>query len=605
MKKYLFILLAIIPFLAVAQEEDVYNESVTVTGTYRPVIDLQPKINVAPAVPDPDTTLRHQFSYHNNSAHRMTSLFQPSLIKAARVIGEPRTKLYNNYFKLGLGNHWSPYFEAYLHSTTDRNSNYGAYVTHHSHWGNIGNEDDPADYYGPAHASQTDLKLFYNRLQDNRRRWSTSFDYQNDYNLYYGFNDQTLAAIGNPDWVRGKLSTSQYRATYNYLRWNGSVANIDSAALGYHAAAHLGDMFGTYGQNEFHLALDGHADYAFTIAGKYNGRAGLALTYDGIFQRYEADPDHMPLGYGYSSPMPVFYDTLRYGRNLVGINPYGNLLIAGINIHAGLRLNVGNYNYSDSVQCFVFPDVVLSRSFFRDRFGITLGATGKQYADTWNSIRLLNPYMAPGYDLRGPRKTFVFLDLRYTPTSRFEATAEVCYGWLRDLNMYQLDERYALNNVYMPHIEQLQGFEFGLNMAYNYNEMLALTLGGRYYNQHSSVNEPMLFGLTYEAYLGANVNIRDKFLIRLQSHLYSAMDAHYHFQYTEGFLPLEKPLQIVDKQIPVRFGLNLELEYRHTRALSFFARIDNLTWQRYYYFLNYPTQRGVATLGLTYTFPNK
>ena len=53
------------------------------------------------------------------------------------------------------------------------------------------------------------------------------------------------------------------------------------------------------------------------------------------------------------------------------------------------------------------------------------------------------------------------------------------------------------------------------------------------------------------------------------------------------------------------YGVNAEVEYRHNRALSFFLKMDNLAFQRYYFWANYPSQRGLFILGLTYTIPHK
>ena len=56
--------------------------------------------------------------------------------------------------------------------------------------------------------------------------------------------------------------------------------------------------------------------------------------------------------------------------------------------------------------------------------------------------------------------------------------------------------------------------------------------------------------------------------------------------------------------LPMRYGINAEVEYRHNRALSFFLKMDNLAFQRYYYWAHYPSQRGLFIGGLTYTIPH-
>jgi hypothetical protein len=81
------------------------------------------------------------------------------------------------------------------------------------------------------------------------------------------------------------------------------------------------------------------------------------------------------------------------------------------------------------------------------------------------------------------------------------------------------------------------------------------------------------------------------------------MDLNYEDKWLfhlEGDL-LGKTLADNGDELPMRYGINAEVEYRHNRALSFFLKMDNLAFQRYFYWANYPSQRGLFILGLTYT----
>ncbi len=125
--------------VALAQDtvNGVYNERVVVVGSFKPVLEETQKVNVAPAITDTAPQLQHNFSYQI-TPKRLTSLFVPTRIKAARVIGEPTTRLYNNYLKLGLGNYWSPLLEAYYNSTRNKTMTYRGYLNHRSSWGTTG-----------------------------------------------------------------------------------------------------------------------------------------------------------------------------------------------------------------------------------------------------------------------------------------------------------------------------------------------------------------------------------------------------------------------------------------------------------------------------------
>ena len=87
--------------------------------------------------------------------------------------------------------------------------------------------------------------------------------------------------------------------------------------------------------------------------------------------------------------------------------------------------------------------------------------------------------------------------------------------------------------------------------------------------------------------LRADVNYHDKWFFHLEGQLLGKM-------YADNY-----------EVLPMRYGVAAEVEYRHNRALSFFLRMDNLAFQRYWYWSNYPSQRGLFIGGLTYTIPHK
>ena len=163
------------------EEKQTYNENVIVTGKYKPSIEMMNKVNVPPSAFDTATKLQHNFAY-DLQPQRMTSLFTPSRIKAARIIAEPKSRLYNNYIKLGMGNYWSPLLEASYSSTNDRLTTYGAMLQHHSSWGSIGDKDNADEYYGANHFAQTALELFGHHLYRGGMQLYGTFHYDNDYN---------------------------------------------------------------------------------------------------------------------------------------------------------------------------------------------------------------------------------------------------------------------------------------------------------------------------------------------------------------------------------------------------------------------------------------
>lgn len=569
-----------------AQNDDVYNESVVVKGSYTPVITLQEKLNFPAVITDTLGRMEHTFQY-SISPTRLKALYEPSRIKAARIIGEPTTKLYNNYFRLGFGNYWSPLADLYWSSTRDQLKTYGVRLNHRSSWDkltNVGPADvhsDAARNYGPNPFSNTGITLFGKYIVRDLLQLSTDLSYENDYHLYYGFNDSTLMAQMNT--VRDSIQVSDYRAIYHLAEWNVGVKNmeLDAKKLGYAANLHLGDLWSLYGQNEFNLNLSGDVHYGFNIKNKYKGVAYLHAEWDGY--THSLRPDGLPLGYRF---VPTA-DTVRGYRNIVKLNPYVDFMFRGLQFHAGFTAGWDAFTSDTATTFRFFPDVVVSKSLFKDNLVVSLGATGGFDANNWNTIRTINPYVVPGSEQRATRHYDFVGHVRWTLSKKLEANAEVSYQMMRDDLTFLLDTDYCLQNVYRPYYFANNRLTVGGTVAFVNDEMLTLRGGGHYYI-YSLVDDSVLyFRPTWDALLAADVNYHNKWFLHLEGQLLGSMTGVY------------------GETLPMRYGVNAEVEYRHNRALSFFLRMDNLAFQRYWYWSNYPSQRGLFLAGLTYTIPHK
>ncbi|MBK7479198.1 MAG: hypothetical protein IPI69_05320 [Bacteroidales bacterium] len=52
---------------------------------------------------------------------------------------------------------------------------------------------------------------------------------------------------------------------------------------------------------------------------------------------------------------------------------------------------------------------------------------------------------------------------------------------------------------------------------------------------------------------------------------------------------------------PVHVNLGLSAEYRYTRILSFWVKVDNVSWNRYYEWAFYPSQMFNIMAGFSYS----
>lgn len=596
-------------------DSNVYNERVVVTSRYKPVVEESTKINVAPSITDTVSTITKSFTY-DITTRRLTSLYEPSRIKAARIIGEPATRLYNNYLKLGMGNYWSPLAELYFNSLRNPNKTYGISATHRSSWGRIGRPCDSVPsptHYGQAPFSLTDINLFGKLITNNNLQLSANVGYENDFNRYYGFTDSTLFAVRGIDRDSLKRLNEDYKAVYNLASLNVGVKtlNTDVNALGYEANLNVQDLFASYSQNELNINVDGNIHYGFTLAQKYKGVAYLHLTYQGFLQNF--NPITLPYGFDAALDAALLNRDDSTGRsvlasssfkNLYKANPYLDFIFNGLQIHAGGVVAVDAFNVP-SGKVHIYPDASVSKSFFNQLLMATLAAEGNIDANSWNVIRQVNPYVAPNALALATSHYDFSARVRLNISKKMDLNVYGTYSMLNDDLSFRLDDSYELHNVFTPVYDSLTRLKVGGNFVFVNDEMLRLEVKGNYYlyknkktalvgPTQETVELPLYYRPSFDAGISATINYHDKVFGRIE---FQALGRSPYATATaaDGTDSL--------LYLPMRYGVNLEVEYRHNKALSFFLKADNLCFQRYFYWQNYPSYRALFLLGLTYTIP--
>ncbi len=591
MKRIIFAI-AILPLcilpLHAQQEESDYNESVVVKGTYRPVIETSEKLMFPPRITDTIGRIEHIFNY-SISPTRLRANYEPTRIRAARIKGEPTTRLYNNYLRLGFGNYWTPLADLYWSSTRDRLKTYGVRLNHLSSWGTL-------PQYGPNHFGNTTLTLFGKYIVKEKIQLSADVGYEHDHNLYYGFTDSTLQATLNQ--TRDNISLGDYRASYNVAQMNIGIRNmqLDPNKLGYEADIHIADLWGYWGQNEFNTNINGDIHYGFNIKNQYKGIAYLHLEWD----------HYNNLIPGNANLLGILTTTVAdtFSNNLVKVNPYVDFIFRGLQFRTGINLgwDQNAHNMINIPELWLFPDVTVSKKLMKDRLVLSLAAVGGLEANSLNALRRINPYIAP--DVYGELATshYDFIGhARWTISKKLETNVEVGYSLLRNDVSFFTDPFYSLNNVFSPIYFDHNRLTAGADFAFVNDEMITLRIGGHYYHYSIQDDSPVTFAPyrpNWDAFLRADVNYLDRWLFHLETQLLGSMQG-------AAFNPTPTPTIEASSTLPLRYGIAAEVEYRHNRALSFFLRMDNLAFQRYMLWENYPSQRGLFLIGLTYTIPHK
>ena len=589
-----------------------FSESVIVVGDYTPVLDgVTDKVNMAPSAGMNITDDMVPVFTYDIKTRRMSSVTSTSGLKAAKVLGSPR-RLYNNYMRLGIGHDMGSFMDfdqlldLYYTSTRKETMTYGARLSYDNDVTTLYNPlvvDEDGRSCGRDRKALTRMEAFGNYIIDKKHLVSADISFDRQYGRYYGFTDSLLAAVLGCS--RDDIAFSQYDFAYNNIALNLGAKSLygDEGMLGYQVNAGLSDLWHKASFNQLKFDFDGEAHYAFPMLRKYKAIAYMHIFSDTYGQRYHlpGTADEPLLGYDTAAAATLFAadDTVahRAGRHLFNINPYVDFLLDGFKVHAGFTIGFNAYDDTGSTKHNLFPDISVSKTFANNRIGIVAGFKGGYLVNDWNVLRLYNPYIAPAPPTYATVDNMLYAHLRYDFTKYMFLNVGLDNHFTKNSVFFKLDEMYLLKNVFTPYYLDVNNLVLSADFTFVNDEMITLTAGASYNVEYGVPdNQILLYNPDFTAHLGARLNYHDKWLFNMQSFFVSRVVSEFTVD------PVTN-MATASTKLPAHFALSFEVEYLHSRALSFFAKLDNMTLQRYFLWANYPAERFNVMVGLTYTFP--
>jgi hypothetical protein len=144
-------------------------------------------------------------------------------------------------------------------------------------------------------------------------------------------------------------------------------------------------------------------------------------------------------------------------------------------------------------------------------------------------------------------------------------------------------------NYFLPIYDDVDLFNFHSEMNGPINDKISFNAVANY--NHYTVakydyawNKP-----AWDAKLGLKYNLRDKILAGME--LTAQGDRKL----------LVTAIDYVAYNAPAYFNLNITAEYRYSKILSLWARFNNISFNRYYEWAYYPSQRFLCMVGFTYS----
>jgi len=531
---------------------------VNVVQDYKPTLADAIKINTNPSINDSAPAIP-KLQYSNINKTFVTD-FEVEPITPAKMKGEPLQKLNNNYAKIGFGNYFTSNLEAYIGSGRSKKMNYAFSGKHFSSAGNIKNHGyagfadnhlkGQASFFVPDHVIQVNGM------------------YKNNSVHYYGFDQDSNE-------VKPSYTKSQNRQIYNLIDFSASLLqNTQNDEALYH---------------EFNAGFYNYRDKFKNQENSFNMMAALGKQvgkemYGGrlLFNYYgnQSSPD--------SSEGAIFT-----------INPF--VKTSGKGWHARLGINVAIE--TDEGKTHFLPDVSGKYNIVEDIVSVYADIIGYSYRNSFRSLSSQNPFISPAIDFR---TTTVKLDavagIRGNINQHLYFNVNGAFK-LIDSMAFFVNTPYlfdTLQSAFQVIYDNVKVARFYGELGYVVDNKVSAAAWVAY-NKYSMEKQLKPWQLpAIEGGIKGSYNLSDKIIVGL--------DIFYIGTRYAKVLQFDKyngkgiDFTTADRKLNGYVDASINAEYRYTKKLAAFIKLNNLAAQQYQIWNNYPSQRLNGLLGVNFSF---
>lgn len=568
------VLLSVFAINVALAQEDIKRE-VKLYNPFKPSLSKENKMNFYPQMNDTSYALP-SFLY-NITPKAFMPQYNIRAIQAARLEPDPLNELYKSYLNIGFGNYFTPLAELSVSSERDRNKILGVYANHISSFGkmNLENGDEVFSGYMDNHASLYATKLF------RRAALSANIDFDHIRRYAYGYDFNNL----------GPMGTDKDSLRIDYIIPSASVKLYSTRLDSSHIDYNIDLSYSFFMQNQ---------DY-------YMHNPSLMMEFGYNFKPFFASLD---LGY----ELMLFSDAIdNEAQHIVSLNPSISKHSSHWAFNIGARINTYSRDVYDlstlpeyETKMYFYPDVRFQFSVIPSLLIFYVALDGDFNAMRPGDIVNENPWIINYNPVLGLRPSN---DLyRHIPLNNTLRVGGGIKGSAGEYITFNLGTTYTLfEDMHFYKGDTLGGRGFypvydngellKINAGFNskINDMFSLALNANYYNYQLENEDYAWYMPSWDGNVSLKYNLRNKILANADIYGCSERFGAYGPSTITG---------VVDEsltELPVHFSLNLGLEYRYTKILSFWTRLNNISTNRYYEFGFYPSQRFLFMAGFTYS----
>ena len=547
-------LLFLLPAAAQTKQQSLKRE-VTLYNPYKPSLTDATKRSFLPELND-TSRVRPDFKYKIETVPYSPE-YTISPIKAASLIPDPLTKLYKSYLKLGFGNYLTPLAEMSVANERSKKGAIGLIARHYSTNGNLKLDNGDKVFGGYM---DNDVSLFGKKFLKGNYLES-SVDFMQKIRYAYGY-DTSIVGYDPPN----KDIRFSYQDAGAHISF-GSLT-LDSASFSY----------------DFDLSYD----LFFISSDRYQHNMGFKGTAATMFKGFYAGSD---IDLQFFNPSPMIYPD---GKYIASVSPFVKKSAQQWSFKAGLQLLLDK-NMTASPAFHLYPDARFSFSIVPSYVIFFAGLNGSLKTNDPKHIIDINPYLVSDtlFKLKNTSNTLaVSAGLKGNNGIGGNYLVSASYSFVNDMLLYtSIVNPYG--NLFVPLNDDGEIINIHGEMNGLINNKISYSGKANWYKYTlSTFVKPWNMPL-WDIKAGVGYNLRDKIIANAEL---TVIGKRTLAAENTGVLV---PNLLVDS--PVHVNLNIGAEYRYSKILSFWVKLNNIANNRYYEWAWYPSQRFLFMAGFTYS----
>ncbi len=537
-----------------AEAQKQIDKQVQVVKAYQPRVKDAYKITRLPEISD-TSQIRPEFDYYI-LPRRIEPHVEVDSIPAATMVGEPLTEYYNSYLKLGMGHKIAPLLEFSMTNKRSEDHALGVFLRHHSSAGKV---DLSNGQRAPANYARNQARVFAKKFYD------------------HAVLDGNLGVKSNTSYFYGydlSLDTSLYRnkkeIKQNYFSFRANTGlkstYIDSA----------------------HLNYDFDLDYHY-LSDRFESRENqVALT--ARLDKYY-DQNHVGIHTGVNYLNRAFpSDTTT--NTLIRFKPWIARFGEGWRIQGGVNFFIDAVNGNTNAR--FYPVANLEYDIVSQYIIPYAGVDGKIDLNSYDRITRENPFVLPGLKVKNTNYKLIFYGgIKGNLSSSVYYNAQAKYSFFDDKYFFINDIAHTDSAANQFNVAYYEGERMNLfgELAIDLSQQLHLRMEGNYYQyvlydeQAKAWHKP-----TYDMTFSTRYNLREKIIFNADVYLSGPRWVKSGIRYGE------------ETKLDGFVDINLGVEYRYSKVLSGYLKLNNILANNYQIWNHYPVYGMHAYLGITYAF---